>query len=62
MDMQTMEQSLEELYLAGKISLETALYSAKSPDLIRHRLMDGENNKRAGLGKVIAPQAFAKKK
>ncbi len=36
--MQTMEHSLIELYMAGKISLETALNSAKSHDLIRQRL------------------------
>ncbi|MBS4030376.1 MAG: type IV pilus twitching motility protein PilT [Clostridiales bacterium] len=36
--MQTMEKSLVELYRASQISLDVALNSAKSPDLIRQRL------------------------
>jgi twitching motility protein PilT len=58
--MQTMEQSLTELYQSGKISLETALHSARSPELIQHRLKGGETNK--NRAKVIEPQVFAKKK
>ena len=58
--MQTMEQSLTELYQSGKISLETALHSARSPELVQHRLKAGETNK--NRAKVIEPQVFAKKK
>ena len=58
--MQTMEQSLTELYQSGKINLETALHSARSPELVQHRLKAGETNK--NRAKVIEPQVFAKKK
>ncbi|MBT9173817.1 MAG: Twitching mobility protein [Syntrophomonadaceae bacterium] len=58
--MQTMEQSLTELYQSGKINLETALHSARSPELVQHRLKTGETNK--NRAKVIEPQVFAKKK
>jgi len=43
--MQTMEQSLIELYKAGLIDQETALRSAKSPSLIEERLGSREAEK-----------------
>lgn len=58
--MQTMEQSLTELYHSGKIDLETALRSARSAELIQHRLTGGGTKKERA--KVIEPKAFTKKK
>jgi len=60
--MQTMEQALTELYQAGKISLETALRSARSAELIQHRLSPGGNNSRRVRSKVVEASRFANKK
>ena len=58
--MRTMEYSLTELYQSGKISMETALRSARSAELIQHRLKCGGTGKE--LAKVIEPQVFNQKK
>jgi twitching motility protein PilT len=58
--MQTMEQSLTELYQSGKISLETALRSARSAELIQHRLKScGIKNTKA-RPKVVEAKVFAR--
>ncbi|MBS4006962.1 MAG: type IV pilus twitching motility protein PilT [Clostridium sp.] len=57
--MRTMEQSLTELYQSGKISMETALRSARSAELIQHRLKSGGTGKERA--KIIEPQAFNQK-
>lgn len=58
--MRTMEHSLTELYQSGKINMETALRSARSAELIQHRLKCEGTSKE--LVKVIEPKAFNQKK